>query len=478
MNTKTDIQANLSNLRKYNTFQSLNRLKMKTFTKISLLILFITLMANTTSSAYTKPVSVVYKSNLLAKAEENFGNAKYKMALNFYVKLLKLDQFDVNANYKAGLCSFNIPNSNTDAINYLKRASLSKDTLPEVLYYLGTVYQLEERFDEAYQTFEVFMNFIKTNKNGRELRGDVMLRMGMCNSAAELIKKNIPVEFKNFKDLNSAYDDCSANMDKLNNTLYFSSKRKGNSGGWMDEDGSYADDIYTLTPNAAGVKNATVKAKKGPARLNSVFADRILSISSDGASMLISREGDIYFSELTKKLWSEPIKMNANINTKSDENAANFSEDGNTIYFSSNRKGGLGGMDIYKSEKDASGEWGAAINLGSTINTAYNEDYPFYHEGGRTLYFSSKREDCIGGYDIFKVSKDLLGWKKPENMGYPLNTTADEIFFSLDESGNHGFYSSARKGGAGNLDVYELFFPFTTNEVAELGDRNAEKLEK
>lgn len=404
----------------------------------------------------------------MARAEENFSNCKYKSALNLYIKLLKIDQNNTSVNFKAGLCCFNLPNSNENAIGYLKRACMSKDTLPEAFFYLGSIYQLEERFDEALQTFNHFLNFVKSNKNGRELRSEVLLRIHMCLAAGDLLKKNISVEFKNFKEVNSAYDDCAANWDKSTKSVFFSSKRKGNIGGFMDEDGSFFDDIYTLIPNSTNPESPWSKAKKAPSKLNSEFSDRILSFSSDGNTMLIARDGDIYTSMFIKKNWTTPIKLNSQINSKLDENSACFSKDGTVLYFSSNRKGGFGGMDLYKSEKTLSDEWGPAINLGKTINTAYDEDYPFYHENSKTLYFSSKREECIGGFDVFKSKLSLNEWDTPENMGAPLNTTADDIFFSLDDSGSHGFYSSARKGGNGNLDVYELFFPEKTNDTAEL----------
>lgn len=437
---------------------------MKTPTKQIVISLLIALLSMGSVSAYDRMAAQTQKASLITKAEDHFVNCRYKAALPIYVKLLKMDQHEPGINFKAGMCCFNIPGKNEEAIYYLKMACKSKDTLADALFYLGTIYQIEERFDEAIQTFQQFLNFIKSNKNGRELRGEVTLRMSMCHSAGSLLKKNISVDLKNFKELNSQYDDCAANMNKVSNMLYFSSKRKGNRGGFMDEDGSYPDDIYTFI-----VDNAMVgKAKKGPAKLNTIYADRVLSFSPDGQSMLISREGDIYISELKKKLWTVPVKMNSNINTKSIENTASFSDDGSVIYFSSNRKGGFGGMDLYKSEKNADGEWGNAINLGKTINSKYDEDYPFYHANSDILYFSSKREECIGGFDVFKSQREISGWKSPENMGAPLNTTADEIFFSIDDEGSHGFYSSSRKGGAGNLDVYELFFPNPSNDTAEL----------
>ena len=160
---------------------------MKNFTKNLALTITIIFCGIFSSYAYHKPASLIYKASIMARAEENFSNCKYKSALNLYIKLLKIDQNNTSVNFKAGLCCFNLPNSNENAIGYLKRACMSKDTLPEAFFYLGSIYQLEERFDEALQTFNHFLNFVKSNKNGRELRSEVLLRIHMCLAAGDLL---------------------------------------------------------------------------------------------------------------------------------------------------------------------------------------------------------------------------------------------------------------------------------------------------
>ena len=133
-------------------------------------------------------------------------------------------------------------------------------------------------------------------------------------------------------------------------------------------------------------------------------------------------DGNIYSAEYVNGNWTPIKKLNKNINTKFYESHAAISSDGKKLYFTSNRDGGYGGLDIYVSEKDASGDWGPAINLGNTINTPYNEDTPFITLNDSLLYFSSEGHNGMGGYDIFRSDKSEAGWNAPENLGFPVNS--------------------------------------------------------
>jgi outer membrane protein OmpA-like peptidoglycan-associated protein/YHS domain-containing protein len=148
------------------------------------------------------------------------------------------------------------------------------------------------------------------------------------------------------------------------------------------------------------------------------------------------------------------------INTKYHESSASFSYDGKTIYFDSNRKDdNFGEHDIFRYTRDEEGNLTKAENLGPVINTKYDERSPFIHPDGRTLYFSSKGHNSMGGFDIFRsVYNDSTGWSEPENLGFPINTPDDDIFFVLSANGRHGYYSSAKEGGFGEQDIYRITF--------------------
>jgi len=149
--------------------------------------------------------------------------------------------------------------------------------------------------------------------------------------------------------------------------------------------------------------------------------------------------------------------LGENINSNQAETHASVSSDGNTLYFTSNKKGGLGGLDIYSSKKMKNGQWGPGENLGPKINTIYNEETPFLAADEQTLYFSSEGHYNMGGFDIFYSKlKENGKWDNPTNIGYPVNTTSDNIFFNPVGAGYIGYISKISRDGLGNKDLYRI----------------------
>ena len=169
------------------------------------------------------------------------------------------------------------------------------------------------------------------------------------------------------------------------------------------------------------------------------------SLNSDGTQLFLYKtdnyDGSIYSSNFVDGAWTPIKKLNKNINTKFYESHASISADGNKLYFTSNRDGGQGNLDIYVSEKDNNGDWGPAVNLGAAVNTPFNEDTPFITKNDSLLFFSSEGHNSMGGYDNFKSQKIGTVWKAPENLGYPLNTTDDDKFFQPVNNGANAYYS-------------------------------------
>jgi outer membrane protein OmpA-like peptidoglycan-associated protein len=194
-----------------------------------------------------------------------------------------------------------------------------------------------------------------------------------------------------------------------------------------------------------------------PGRHNSAIA-----LSNDGQKMLLYRDdnagnGDIYESRLYGESWSSPVKLPEPVNTRHHESSATFSPDGQSIYFVSNRKGGIGKRDIWMCRLDITGKWGVAENLGDVLNTYEDEEGVFLHPDGKTLYFSSKGHKGAGGFDIFKSIFENGKWSPPENMTM-INTPEDDLYFVLAANGQTGFFSSAKSGGLGDKDIYEVHF--------------------
>ena len=189
----------------------------------------------------------------------------------------------------------------------------------------------------------------------------------------------------------------------------------------------------------------------------------ISCLSSDGKILFLSKDdnysSDLYYSTFDGTKWSNAIKLNKNINTKYWESHAFISEDGQYLVFASDRPGGFGGLDIYISKKE-NGDWGTAVNIGLQINTPFNEDRPFLINKTRTLFFSSQDHNNIGGYDIFRSEMQTNGlWGNPQNLGYPLNTPDDNIFFMPVGNGKSGYFSIFKEAeGFGKEDIYKITF--------------------
>jgi hypothetical protein len=189
----------------------------------------------------------------------------------------------------------------------------------------------------------------------------------------------------------------------------------------------------------------------------------VSGLSSDGTTLYLSQhdnvDSDILSSKFDGKKWSKAVKLNKNINTKYWESQAYVSEDGNYLYFASDRPGGFGGLDIYVSKRE-NGDWGPAANIGQEINTSLNEDKPSITGHGQILFFISQDHENIGGYDIYRSEKLSSGiWKKPMNLGYPLNTPDDDMFFTPASDGKEGYISVYREGdGFGKEDIYRIRF--------------------
>jgi hypothetical protein len=166
--------------------------------------------------------------------------------------------------------------------------------------------------------------------------------------------------------------------------------------------------------------------------------------------------GDLYISRLKGNTWTEATKLPESINTKAWEPSACLSADERILYFSSNKEGGQGGTDIYMVRLLPNGEWALPMNLGNKINTPFDEDSPFMHPDGKTLYFSSTGHRTMGGFDIFVTTynEEKKEWSRPENVGYPINTAHDDIHFTWSADGRRVYFSSIRPEGYGDNDIY------------------------
>jgi outer membrane protein OmpA-like peptidoglycan-associated protein len=299
-----------------------------------------------------------------------------------------------------------------------------------------------------------------------------------CENGKIVLKDTLAVNIINLgENVNSEFRDYGPVVVSDGSKIYFTSRRKGTGGNIFADDAQYFEDIYETQKTG----NSWTKARNAGTPLNTKEHDAVVGISPDGQQLFTYKDvngGDIYVSKLRGSRWGNPESVSAKINTKYHETKASLSFDGKTLYFISNRSDlSLGGHDIFFSELDANGDWSTPQNIGNTINTPYDEADIFVHPDGRTLYFSSKGHNSIGGYDIFKTVKDASGkWSTPMNLGYPINTPDDDIFFVITASGKIAYFSSFREGGYGNHDLYEIQFLDTRKKTDDNDKPNADKV--
>jgi len=411
--------------------------------------------------------------NIYADAEQYFVDENYSAALPLYLKLDSIQKGNADINFKIGFCYLNSATYKTKAIPYLEEAiknisekyvggSLKETTAPiSSFYYLAKAYHLNYEWDKAIATYEKYIAILGTDtKNAKDVE-DTQHDIETCKFGKELVKNPIKVIITNLgPNVNTEYPDFSPVLSLDEQTLIFTSRRKGGASDEKLPNGQYLEDIYV----SKYVDGQWEKAVPIGPNINTPKHEATINLSADGQTLLIYRDqdgGNIYVSELSGTEWSVPKLLEAPVNTPSWEPHACLTSDNRTLYFVSDRPGGYGGRDIYKCLRLPSGKWGAAQNLGERINTKYDEDGIFIHPDGKQIYFSSKGHQSMGGFDIFtsQINDENGNWTEPVNYGYPVNTPDDDVFFVTSVDGKRGYFSSDKEGGFGEKDIYLLEFP-------------------
>ncbi len=397
----------------------------------------------------------------------------YPLALRNFLEAYMIDSTNANINYKVGFCYLKSGADRGKALYYLEKAvtNTSKkyvDMEPRekaapinAYYYYGEALHFNYKFDDAIANYEKFKSFLKPGQE--DLIKDIDRHIEVSNNAKILVSAPINVKITNLGDsINSPYPDYTPVISADENTLIFTSRRPGSTGGDRADDGGFFEDIYISHRKADSTWTTPVSISPN---INTNTFESNVGLTADAQTLLIYKDsngGDIYSSTLDGENWTFPMPLESDINSPSRETSACLSPDGNTLYFVSDRKeGGMGGRDIWKCVKLPNGKWSKAMNLGAPINTQYDEESPFIHPSGNVLFFSSNGHQSIGGFDIFFSTKNDEGkWDEPLNIGYPINTTDDDVFYVTSPDGKRGYYSSSsRPEGYGEKDIYVVSIP-------------------
>ncbi len=416
--------------------------------------------------------------------EDEIGDAKKQAALYFkamnysqaqqmYERLLVNDPKDIDYNYKLALVYMFTNTSKHKAVplmEYVVNAN-SKSIPKDATFDLARAYFYAGMYDEALENYEKF----REEKHGSldaKLKFD--LWVNWANSARKLTENPIEASYENMgKAINSPTTDYRPVTSANDSVVYFSSKRKGNTGGLVDDFGDIPSDILFFTQT----DSARSKAKNIGVNINTPYYEECLFVNAQGDRMLVYKEGpetsgDIQLSPIRGKQWDKPVVPSKQFVSKAPETGACLSPDGLVMYFAGESEGSKTGKDIYRCARTEQTAWGKPERLGDNINTKEDEDCPYLWLDGKTLFFSSKGFNSMGGYDIFKsvMNNPAEGFGKAENIGYPLNTVYDEIGIAINPDGKTLYTAAVRDSGLGDYDVYKvtLTTPIVSTQYALL----------
>lgn len=408
------------------------------------------------------------------------GAPQFEAAMPLLEKAQAFNPDNAQLNWMLGFSKFHLKPQSDECIKYLEKSiqlNPNADIQGQQSYIMAWAYQLHYRFDDALKYYTIYKTWLASNKGQPMQMEDVNKKMDECNVGKKLMANPLRAFIDNMgPHINSPYPDYSAYISTDEGTLIFTSRRKYKENQKKDEgDAGYFEDLYVCTKSNGEWSDA--KNMSEPIN-EEQYHEATAGLSPDGTRLYIYEHhgkggGDVFVSHLQGSAWSKPDKLSKSINSDYRETTVTESFDGKTLYFISNKPGGLGFGDIYTSTKDAKGNWGAAVNVGPPLNTKYAEEGLFMIPDGKTLYFSSKGPGSMGGYDIFKSVYENGKWSTPENLGYPVNSPDDDVYFAISGSGRRGYYASAKEGGYGEKDIYVITFlgpekPFAYNSEDNL----------
>ncbi len=400
-------------------------------------------------------ISQIIFSQSAKKAEKLLLAGNIPEAIKAYEKLVEKYPDKGEYHMYLGECYLRTPQIHGLAIPALQKAVAvfekkhKNEAFVNAKFLLGKAYHVNYLFDEAIQVYNelVIDKEYKKYKSADILENEIRA----CEAAKKEFKKKKLLKVVSPGDgINTELTQHSPFFVEDKGIFIYTSKEKTNFRDEKTEDGEYDENIFFININNENDREPDPYDKP----LNSKNNEADCWVSKDGTFMLVYKDGDIYQSEFKGNNWTKPVKFKA-VNSKYDEMHASMNQDRTICYFSSNRPGGRGGKDIYFIKKKGD-KWSEPKNLGKRINTKFDEESPFIHEDG-TLYFSSKGHNSIGGYDIFSAAGKGKGkFAKPENLGMPINSVEDDLFYFVTSDNKIAYFMSLRPEGKGRGDIFKI----------------------
>ncbi len=439
--------------------------------RLSFLLLFtFTLLANSSFAQLSEKEKFIEALYLI---DEN----RYSATLPLLLELYEDDKENANINYNLGLSYLNSFNEKDKekALPYLQYAVTKaspnyspfnpreKKAPVDSYYYLAIAQHNDYQFIEARDNL---LKFKEKINDKHFLWNEIDKNLKMAQYAQQAVLNPVNIEVTNLGNfLNGYFPDFSPVVRIDETAIYYTSRRlrkdSSNFEIYDPQDGMYYEDLYVSFKD----EETGVWGEPSPLNINTEGHEATVNLSIDGQTLYIYKDirgnGELFESKLESdsagiETWSEPKKLGSNINTKAYETHVTITPDGKRLYFISDRDNGLGGKDIYFCNLLPTGQWALAQNAGPMLNSEFDEDGVFMHPDGKTMYFSSNGHESMGGYDIMSATLTDSGWTKPRNLGYPINSVDDDVFFVTNPDGKRAYFSSFKEEGYGEKDVYML----------------------
>jgi len=391
------------------------------------------------------------------KAYSYAAEGNNREAIDLLQSVYKSNPDDINVAYNLGVCYLNMSGNPDSAMFFFNRVlELDSEEWSEgrntLMIAIARVKQLKYDFDGALDIYKE----IEKHDAEREFAEDIAYEREICENAKALVAKPVKFNVTRLDDnVNSESNDYLPIISADQNTLVFTSRRKNNTRVVFDD--GEGEELAFVSHKKNG-KWSKAELIEGLFDANG----QVTATSISGNELYLVRDGNIYVSVMDSASgeWQQAKKVGAPISSRGNEKYAYVTPDGSEMFFSSDREGGFGGYDIYHSYRLPNGQWGMPRNLGPSINSQYDEDAPVMHPNKRVLYFSSNGHNTIGGYDIFYTIQNVADstFEVVQNMGYPINTPDDDLYFVPTSEKDMAYYASIRwNKGADKFNGYDIY---------------------